>query len=274
MEITKTIISTEPHNIMESDCWADLKSYTDARIAIGRTGASLPTHEYLNFSLAHAMARDAVHTPFERDMVREDIEMMGLKTLYVDSAATDRSLYLRRPDLGRKLSESSRQMLLDLDSKGYDVAIVVGDGLSSTAIHQQAAPLIENLTPYLEQLNMTVAPIVLANQSRVALGDEVGELLKSKLVVILIGERPGLSSPNSLGIYMTWDPNTSRLESERNCISNVRLEGLTHDKAAFKLAWLIESAFTTHSSGVALKDMSDDSSCHRVVTPMWENKIE
>ncbi len=271
MDITRKI-STEPQNIIESDCWAELRSYTDARIALGRTGASLPTDEYLKFSLSHAMARDAVHTPFERDLVREDLNMAGLETLYVESAAPNRSIYLTRPDLGRKLSKESHEMLKGLNSEGYDITLVIGDGLSSTAVHQQAVPLVKNLLPYLEQLNMTVAPIVLANQSRVALGDEVGELLKTKLVAILIGERPGLSSPNSLGVYMTWSPNTSRLESERNCISNIRLEGLTHDKAAFKLAWLIENAFATHSSGVALKDMSDDSSRHKIVTPNYDDK--
>lgn len=267
MEIIKSF-STEKNHIIEPDCWSGLKEFTDARIALGRTGASMPTAELLKFSLAHARAKDAVHTPFDRDTLKDKLAAMGQEVLYASSAAPNRTVYLTRPDLGRRLSDSSREMLKRLNYPGADVAIVIGDGLSSKAIHRQAAPLMGYLLPYLNQMNLTVAPIVLAEQSRVALGDEVGQLLKARLVVMLIGERPGLSSPDSLGIYMTWNPEVCRLESDRNCISNVRPEGLSHEKAAFKLAWLIENAFAMRHTGIHLKDMSDNPAYHKLVKPM------
>lgn len=273
MEIIKNF-STENNHILEHDCWPELKAFTDARIALGRTGASMPTNELLNFSLAHARAKDAVHTPFDRDTLRDKLIGMGREVIYVSSAAPNRSVYLTRPDLGRCLSEESRTMLEELNYPGADIAIVIGDGLSSKAVHRQAIPLISHLLPYLNLLKLTVSPIVLAEQSRVALGDEVGRLLKAKLVAILIGERPGLSSPDSLGVYMTWAPDTNRLESDRNCISNIRPEGLSHEKAAFKLAWLIENAFAMRQSGIHLKDMSDNPEYHKLVKPMNSINLE
>ena len=157
---------------------------------------------------------------------------------------------MTRPELGRKLSDKSHQELEVMHHPIVDVALVIGDGLSSKAVHKQAIPLISHLMPYLKQLGLSVAPIVLAEQSRVALGDEVGELLHAKLVAILIGERPGLSSPDSLGVYITWNPYVGRLESDRNCISNVRPAGVSHAKAAFKLAWITENAFSLSKTGI------------------------
>ncbi len=264
LRITSTDIDT---TTLQPDCWSELREFTDARIALGRTGASLPTREVLGFSLSHARAKDAIHTPFDRATLKAKLKQMGLDSIYVSSAALNRAIYLTRPDLGRKLSDNSRTELKGHDYPPVDIAIVVGDGLSSKAVHKQSLPLIAYLLPYLNELKLSVAPVVLAEQSRVALGDEVGSLLNAKMVVVLIGERPGLSSPDSLGIYITYNPEVGRLDSDRNCISNVRPEGLNHDKAAFKLAWLIENAFSSQKTGIELKDRSDDPAYHLVVKP-------
>ncbi|MCR5313869.1 MAG: ethanolamine ammonia-lyase subunit EutC [Bacteroidaceae bacterium] len=263
-------VSIKKEDILLEDCWNELKQFTAARIALGRTGGSLPTKEYLRFSLDHARARDAIHEPFNKEYVRGYLEEMGLDTIDVESAASDRQMFLLRPDLGRRLSNQSVAKLTRLDYKGADVCIVVGDGLSSKAVHKQAAPLIKNLLPYLKKIGLTVAPIVLATQSRVALGDDIAERMHCKCVIMLIGERPGLTSPDSLGMYMTYDTFLGRLESERNCVSNIRPEGLTYERAAFKIAWLVESAFSIGVSGTQLKDNSDDPKCYLTLRPMIE----
>jgi ethanolamine ammonia-lyase small subunit len=235
--------SCRKENRYESpDAWNPLREFTDARIALGRSGASLPTREVLNFGLAHARARDAIHRPFDSEQLAPLAEM-GLSSLTVRSAAGDRHIYLNRPDLGRRLDEASRADLAASGVRPADLLLVIGDGLSSYAVHRQALPLIRALLPYLHTLGISLAPVVLAHQSRVALGDDIGETLKARAVAILIGERPGLSSPDSLGVYLTWQPHRQRLESERNCISNIRPDGLSYDAAAFKLAWLLEQAF-------------------------------
>ncbi|CCJ74383.1 Ethanolamine ammonia-lyase light chain [Cronobacter condimenti 1330] len=248
------------------DSWALLRQFTDARIALGRSGASLPTGEVLKFGLAHAQARDAIHQPFDSDALRPALEALGLETLTVHSAAPDRATYLHRPDLGRRLDDESRAMLTRRKSDA-DLLLVIGDGLSSHAVHRQSVGLITALLPYLDTLGLSLAPVVLAHQSRVALGDDIGEALGVRAVAILIGERPGLSSPDSLGVYLTWYPLRSRIESERNCISNIRPEGLPWDAAAFKLAWLLEQAFLRRLTGVKLKDESDNPALHGVVKP-------
>ena len=240
------------------DQWSALKQYTGARIALGRTGASQPTREILRFGLAHARARDAVHAPFDSDTLACQLEAMGLNTLTVHSAAADRHQYLCRPDLGRQLDEPSRHLLRAAASAAVDLVIVVGDGLSSYAVQRQAAPMIAALLPWLEQLGLTLGPVVLAHQSRVALGDDAGFCLNARAVAVLIGERPGLSSPDSLGVYMTRTPHPQRLDADRNCISNIRPEGLSYDAAAFKLGWLLEQSFLRRLSGVKLKDESDN----------------
>ncbi|MDR2122366.1 MAG: ethanolamine ammonia-lyase subunit EutC [Flavobacteriaceae bacterium] len=255
------------NSLIEKNSWSFLKEFTDARIALGRTGVSLPTRELLEFSLAHAKAKDAVHQPFDKKMLEEQINETGLPILKVSSAAKDRTVYLTRPDLGRQLSEESKKLLQSGNNPAVDVVIIIGDGLSSKAVHKQAFPLLKNLLPYISQLDLSLAPIVLAEQSRVALGDEIGEILKARLSVVLIGERPGLSSPDSLGVYMTWDPSVGKLDSERNCISNIRPEGLSYSKSAFKLAWLIEHALYLKATGIHLKDQSDNPSQYRIVKP-------
>lgn len=250
-----------------NDPWTLLREYTDARIALGRSGASLPTREVLNFGLAHAQARDAIHQPFVSDNLAAELAELNLPTLTVQSAAADRHVYLNRPDLGRQLGNESREMLRDCTPRGQDLLLVIGDGLSSHAVHRQSVALIRALLPYIETLGLSLAPVVLAHQSRVALGDDIGEMLGCKAVAILIGERPGLSSPDSLGVYLTWKPERKRLESERNCISNIRPEGLSHEAAAFKLAWLLEQAFLRRLTGVRLKDESDNPTLHDRIRP-------
>ncbi|MFG1417101.1 ethanolamine ammonia-lyase subunit EutC [Xanthobacter sp. V0B-10] len=239
------------------DPWQSFARHTPARIALGRTGASLPTEEVLRFSLAHAQARDAVHMPFDADTVEGEIQALGFKTLRVESAAPARDIYLRRPDLGRRLSAASREKLAARDAAPVDLAIVVADGLSAAAIHAQTTPFLAAFKPWIEKEGWSVAPVAVAAQARVALGDEVGALLKARALVVLVGERPGLSSPDSLGLYLTLGPKAGRSDAERNCISNVRAEGLSHGLAAFKLAWHIRAALRLGLTGVGLKDESD-----------------
>lgn len=243
--------------LVPPDPWTALRRHTTARIALGRTGASLPTREVLAFSLAHAQARDAVHTAFDARAVADAIESVGPCAIIVESAAPDRTAYLRRPDLGRRLSESSRAALASAAKGPVDLAIVVADGLSSTAVHAHAAPLIAALLPLIRAEGWSLAPIVVAHQARVALGDEIGEMLGARLVLLLVGERPGLSSPDSLGAYLTFAPKVGLTDATRNCVSNIRAEGLSCERAAFKLAWLAREALRLGETGVALKDESD-----------------
>ncbi|WP_293905144.1 ethanolamine ammonia-lyase subunit EutC [Phenylobacterium sp.] len=239
------------------DPWSRLARLTPARIALGRTGASLPTREVLAFALAHAQARDAVTTPFDSARTAHDIEALGFRTLEATSQAVDRATYLRRPDLGRRLSETSRQRLAQAAKAPCDLAVVVADGLSSTAVHAHAAALLGALQPVIDAANWRVGPIVVASQARVALGDEVGEILQARLVILLVGERPGLSSPDSLGAYITFAPRVGRTDAERNCVSNIRGAGLSYAAAAFKIGWLAREALRLELTGVALKDESD-----------------
>lgn len=236
------------------DPWTHLSAFTPARIALGRAGPGQPTRAVLDFAMSHAQARDAVHTPFQVETTAQAIEALGLPTVLVDSAAPDRTTYLRRPDLGRRLSDASRPRLSPTKD-GCDLALVVADGLSSAAVHAHAAPLIAALLPRLAGLRL--GPVAIARQARVALADEVGEALGARLALILIGERPGLSSPDSLGAYLTFAPRQGRTDAERNCVSNIRPEGLPYDEAAFKLAWLVAEARRLALTGVALKDESD-----------------
>ncbi len=239
------------------DPWTALRRHTPARIALGRTGVSLPTSEVLGFALAHAQARDAVHARFEAEATAAAVEALGLETVIVDSAAPDRASYLRRPDLGRALSDAGRAALAARSRGGCDLAVVVADGLSSTAVHAHAAPLIEALLPAVREAGWRLGPVTVARQARVALGDAVGQALGARLVILLVGERPGLSSPNSLGAYLTFAPKVGRTDAERNCVSNIRGEGLSYAAAAFKLAWHAREALRLGLTGVDLKDESD-----------------
>lgn len=242
--------------IVVADPWAKLRAFTRARIALGRAGSSLPTDEVLRFAYAHALARDAVHRPLDAAGFCQTLAAAGFDTLPVSSAAADRSSYLLRPDLGRRLDDASAALLQQHAGKGCDVLLMAGDGLSSLAVSQHAQPLLEAMRMLLPA-SWSIGPLVVATQARVALSDEVGELLRARLVVLLIGERPGLSSPDSLGIYITFAPRVGRQDAERNCISNVRPEGLGYAAAARKALWLATEALRLQLSGINLKDQSD-----------------
>lgn len=247
-----------PHGI-PPDPWEDLRAHTQARLALGRAGAALPTAELLRFGLAHAQARDAVHIPLDAEALATQLQAQGCATLPVHSAAPDRATYLLRPDLGRRLSDADAQALRESSANGttsIDLLLVVADGLSSLAVARQAPPLIDAIRQQ-APAGWQLGPVVIAQQARVALGDEVGALLGARLVAVLIGERPGLSSPDSLGIYLTWHPQVGRNDAQRNCISNVRPEGLPPAAAAARLWWLCQEARRLGLTGVGLKDRSD-----------------
>lgn len=235
--------------------WAQLRRLTDARIALGRAGTSLPTREELAFQLAHAQARDAVTREVDFRPLEQALTVAGEPVLRIDSQATARDLYLKRPDFGRMLDAPSAK-LLDAQPRGVDIAIVVGDGLSAPAVEAHAGPLLQLVLPQLRDLGFVFSPILLARGARVALADEVGERLGARLTLGLIGERPGLSSPDSLGAYLTYGPKVGRLDSERNCVSNIRPAGLVYAAAAFKLLYLIRESLRRQLSGVELKDES------------------
>jgi ethanolamine ammonia-lyase small subunit len=227
-----------------------LRDFTPARVDLGRTGHSLLTSELLDFQLAHAKARDAVHLPLDVNSLVIELKQKNIPCVGLASEANDRSIYLHRPDLGRRLNAASRARLAPLKSN-YDAAFVIADGLSALAVHRHALPLLEVV---LAQLDWVIAPVTIVVQGRVAIGDEIGELLGAKLAVVLIGERPGLSSPDSLGIYLTWQPRPGRTDAERNCISNIRAEGLSYELAAHKLLFLMNESRRLKLSGVQLKE--------------------
>ncbi|MEO8629963.1 MAG: ethanolamine ammonia-lyase subunit EutC [Betaproteobacteria bacterium] len=231
-------------DLIEDDGWASLRRFTPARIALGRAGHSVPTAELLRFGLAHARARDAVHLAYEPALLIDRLEQLDTRSVVVHSAASDRGQYLRRPDLGRRLREdSATELAAYRQHPPPQLCLVVGDVLSAQAIHRHALPMLELLIPAFVEHGLTLGPVVIAQQSRVALADE-------------IGERPGLSSPDSLGIYLTYDPHVGRVDSERNCISNVRPEGLAFKRAANQATFLVREALRLKLSGVKLKDDS------------------
>jgi ethanolamine ammonia-lyase small subunit len=234
----------------------DLGSLTPARVALGRSGASLPTRALLDFTLDHARARDAVHAAFDVATLVAGLKALGLRVVEVNSRVGDRADYLRRPDLGRRLDQASAQRLAGLDSAAGEVAVVIGDGLSAAAVHAHAVELMRSLLPRLAGANIALGAVVVARGARVALGDEIGAIVKARMVVVLIGERPGLSAPDSLGAYLTFAPEVGRTDAERNCVSNIHREGLSYDEASVKIAWLVREALERKVSGVALKDES------------------
>ncbi|MCU0969122.1 MAG: ethanolamine ammonia-lyase subunit EutC [Rubrivivax sp.] len=244
----------------QPDPWVALRRHTPARIALGRTGASLPTAEVLRFAAAHALARDAVHVPLDVAALRDALAADGWPTLEATSRAASREAYLRRPDWGRRLDEASAQRLRDAVRAPVDLAIVVGDGLSAVAAQRHAPALLAALRAHLGALAgrpaLAIAPIVVATQARVALGDEAGVLLQARAVLIVLGERPGLSAPDSLGAYLTFAPRVGRSDAERNCVSNIRPEGLPPEPAARRIAWLVRAALERGLTGIGLKDES------------------
>ena len=244
------------HELVRTESWRSLSRWTSARIAMGRVGASMPTEAILEFDMDLARARDAIHATLDTDNMRQTLELAGFTTLIARGRARDRAEYLRRPDLGRTLDDSSRETLArDDDVPKGALTIVVADGLSSLAPACHALPIVERLRDGL--VGWSLDSIVIATQARVALGDEIGEVRKAEAVLVLIGERPGLKSPDSLGAYLTYSPRIGRMDSERNCISNIRPEGLTYEVAVFKLLHLLTQARKLGTTGVALKDDSD-----------------
>ena len=243
------------------DPWSRLAHRTPARIGLGRAGMSLPTREVLALAEAHAMARDAVQARLDIGGLEAALAAAGLETIGVSSATTSRAHYLTRPDLGRQLDEASRRRVRERAGR-FDLAIVIADGLSAPAVERSAVAVLGPLLQHLAGQAPAVAPIIVAQGGRVALGDDVAACLGAKAVLVLIGERPGLSSPDSLGAYLTFGPDFSpaagrRTYADRNCVSNIRPEGLPANEAAARLAWLLREAFRRGITGVALKDESD-----------------
>lgn len=243
--------------------WHALRQFTDARIALGATGVSQPTRAQLDFQLAHARARDAVHLPLDTAILAPALTAAwpgAAPALLLHSGAGNRNMYLQRPDLGRRLDAPSRATLAALERSAHpsDLGIVVADGLSAHAIAQNAAPFLQALHARLAPETWTLAPLTIVEQGRVAVGDEVGELLGAQMIVVLIGERPGLSAPDSMGIYLTWAPRVGLTDERRNCISNVRPAGLGYAAAAAKLHYLLGQARQRELTGVGLKDETTD----------------
>ncbi|WP_338848309.1 ethanolamine ammonia-lyase subunit EutC [Massilia sp. W12] len=247
-------------NTVQDNPWQGLRRFTAARIALGRAGTSLPTRAHLAFQAAHACARDAVHLPLAAEELARDVQAVlrtagapDVPCLQLHSRARTRQEYLQRPDYGRQLAPASRSQLQALPPAGADLALVLADGLSALALRQQAAPFLQALLPLLGT-DWRLAPLSIVQQGRVAIGDEIGHLLQARCVLVLIGERPGLSSPDSMGLYLSWQPRPGMHDAMRNCISNIRPGGLDFATAAQKAHYLLQEARRIGLSGVELKD--------------------
>ena len=234
----------------------DLRNLTPARVGLGRAGASMPTQALLEFTLDHARARDAVHSVFDVPAMMRGLDDIGLDACEVASRVHDRTEYLRRPDLGRMLAPASQHLLAGRTGGSRQLAIIVGDGLSPAAVNAHALEVVRSLMPRLAADGIEIGHAVVASGARVALGDEIGAVLGARMIVVLIGERPGLSAPDSLGAYLTFAPKVGLTDEKRNCVSNIHGAGLGYDEAAFRMAWLIREGLARGLSGVALKDES------------------
>jgi ethanolamine ammonia-lyase small subunit len=251
VELAKQPVSARPSSP------ADLRALTPARVALGRVAASLPTRALLDFTLDHARARDAVHVAFDAEAIAADVVGLGLAVSRVESRASSRRDYLSRPDLGRRLTPEAAMRLAAESRTAADIVVVIGDGLSSKAVHAHAVAVLARLIGKLDAAaGITCGPVVVATGARVALGDEIGAILNARMVVMLIGERPGLSAPDSLGAYLTFAPSIGRTDAERNCVSNIHRAGLDPGEAAAKIAWLAREGLARKLTGVALKDES------------------
>ncbi|RUR34557.1 ethanolamine ammonia-lyase subunit EutC [Vreelandella nanhaiensis] len=258
-------MTPNPSPIVVENPWEKLRAFTDARIGLGRAGVSLPTSKLLEFQLAHAQAQDAVHFPLEVDRLANQLqEAFALEEapLRLHSQAEDRAMYLQRPDLGRRLNDGSKERLQAsaASQSRAALAVVMVDGLSALAVQQNSLPFLKALYQQFEQdaAEWPLAPLTIVEQGRVAIGDEIGALFNADAVLVMIGERPGLSSPDSLGLYMTWAPKPGLKDDRRNCISNVRPAGLQMAEAARRLFLLLKEARQEKLSGVKLKDRSED----------------
>ncbi len=249
-------LSTSPASAVSPT--AHLRAFTAARIGLGRTGGSLPTRELLTFAHDHALARDAVHSPFAAERLALELQALGTPTLLLESAAPDRAAFLRRPDLGRRLSEQSAHTLATLPASAAapapDLVIIISDGLSALAAERQAAPLLTALLSKLSAAGWTLAPLCLIRHARVSIMGEVGAACRAQLALILLGERPGLGTPDSLGAYFEYHPRPGLTNAERNCLSNIRPAGLPPLEAADRLFALLTTARRRQVSGIGLKE--------------------
>jgi len=244
----------------------DLRELTPARVGLGRSGASMPTKALLEFTLDHARARDAVHAVFDVFSLISGLGGLGMQPVQVSSQAQDRKEYLRRPDLGRRLDSPSKHLLANRDGGPCQLAVVVGDGLSPSAVNAHAVELVRSLVPRLAADGIEIDCAVVASGARVALGDEIGAMVGARMMVMLIGERPGLSAPDSLGAYLTFAPKPGLTDAERNCVSNIHGSGLGYDEAASRIAWLVREGLARRITGVALKDESGGQTSRRITT--------
>jgi len=250
MEINKTA---------SGDQWQFLQNYTPARIARGRAGHSLPTAELLKFQSDHAQARDAVYSEIQISSLQEAfMSNFKIEVLPLQSEVKSRSQYLQRPDLGRTICQLSRETLIEKEAFESDICFVIADGLSAKAINEHSFPFLQRLLPKLQADNWKIAPICIVEQGRVAIADEIGFLLKANIVVILIGERPGLTSSDSMGAYITYQPQLGLTDESRNCVSNIRPEGLNYALASEKIFYLLNEIRGKKISGVQLKDEMTD----------------
>ncbi len=249
---------------------SDLRELTPARVGLGRAGASMPTEALLAFTLDHARARDAVHGAFDTAHLVEGLTGLGLAPVLVSSQARNRRDYLRRPDFGRMLDPDSARALAERGAGPGLLAIVIGDGLSPAAVNVHAIELVRNLAPRLMKDGVSIGGTVVASGARVALGDEIGAILGTRMVLMLIGERPGLSAPDSLGAYLTFAPRIGLTDAMRNCVSNIHGAGLSYDEAAFKIAWLVREGLARQVTGVALKDESGGEAPARIAVDRSE----
>jgi ethanolamine ammonia-lyase small subunit len=243
-----------------------LRELTPARVGLGRAGMSLPTAALLGFTLDHARARDAVHAAFDQAGLVAGLNGLGLQPVQLSSQARNRGDYLRRPDLGRMLDPASRDLLAGHSGRPHQLAILIGDGLSPAAVNVHAVELVRHLAARLTEAGIPIGHAVVASGARVALGDEIGAMLGARMMVMLIGERPGLSAPDSLGVYLTYAPRIGLTDAERNCVSNIHGAGLSYDEAAVKIAWLVREGLARQITGVALKDESGGGAAPRIAT--------
>lgn len=241
-------------NLVKEDAWSSLKTFTKARIALGKTGVAIPLKEVLRFQLAHAYARDAVFSELKTAELYAALQSFQLPVYLLHSMAKTRVEYLQRPDHGRKLDDDSARELKEANEKQFDIAIVLSDGLSASAVNVHAMPVLKRIFELMKNHGYSIAPLCLVQQGRVAIADEIGYLLHTKLSLILIGERPGLTTPESLGAYITHDPKPGLTDEARNCVSNIHSDGLYYDIAAEKIVSLVRSAIELKLSGVNLKE--------------------
>jgi len=240
--------------IIQEDPWHSLRSFTHARIALGKTGVAIPLQEVLALKLAHAYARDTVFSELDIDNLTKDLQSLELPVYLLNSLVANRIEYLQRPDLGRRLDEISLQKTGSIPGGPFDIALVLTDGLSASAVNVHAVPLLKRMLELSKKYSWSFAPVTLVQQGRVAIADEIGFLLKARLTIILVGERPGLTTTESLGAYITYNPQPGLTDEKRNCISNIHPGGLHYDIAAEKIMYLARTAIELKLSGINLKE--------------------